>query len=122
MNSLNLLVNQNVFLFRCKIPGYANDTWEIHSEEQRELVKRYIPPSDSYPYDRCHIYAFINDSHRHEHTGANRSEVKCNEWVYDTSVFETTFTKRVSLSVYINIDNKHWNEFCVCYATYTISP
>ena len=92
-------MNLTGIYFRCKIPGYDNDTWEIQSKEQEELVKQYIPPSDTFKYDRCHLYLYKNDSdfHSNDYAVANRSEIKCNEWVYDTSVFETTFTKKVGV-------------------------
>ena len=75
--------------FRCKIPGLDNDTWDDDSLEHQALVKYYIPPSDTYPYDRCHLYDRSNSSE------SNGSLVKCNTWVYDTSVFGKTFTTQV---------------------------
>ena len=102
----------NMF-FRCKIPGYDNDTWDIHSEEQEELVKRYIPPSDTYSYDRCHLYYYTNDSLLHSNGDVvlNASEIKCKEWVYDTSVFQTTFTKKVSIYICFNGNVKPLGQF-----------
>lgn len=90
----------NVIVFgvpdhRCKIPGLDNDTWDITSQEQEALVKYYIPPSDDYPYDRCHLYSRNGSSLFGN--GNISNQVKCNEWVYDTSVFTATFTKQANL-------------------------
>ena len=43
------------------------------------------------PYDRCHLYDRSNSS------VSNNSLIKCHEWVYDTPVFQNTFTKQVDL-------------------------
>lgn len=90
----------NVIVFgvpdhRCKIPGLDNDTWDITTQEQEALVKYYIPPSDDYPYDRCHLYSRNGSSLFGN--GNISNQVKCNEWVYDTSVFKATFTKQANL-------------------------
>lgn len=93
---IGALILLNVIIFgvpehRCKIPGLDNDTWNDNSPEHQALVKYYIPPSDTYPYDRCHLYDRSNGS------VANNSMVKCDTWVYDTSVFGETFTTKESL-------------------------
>ena len=75
-----------------------NDTWDVSSPSHEVLVKYYIPPSDKFPYDRCHLYDHSNNS------VSNNSLIKCKEWVYDTSVFENTFTKQVDLVC----DNADW--------------
>ena len=75
-----------------------NDTWDVFSPEHDALVKYYIPPSDKYPYDRCHLYDHSNNS------ASNTSQIKCNEWVYDTSIFENTFTKQDDLVC----DRSYW--------------
>ena len=77
---------------RCKIPGLNNDSWD---NTEDDLVKKYIPPSSDYPYDRCHLYDHSNDNSTTNST-TNSSEVKCNHWVYDTAVFKSTFVKQVS--------------------------
>ncbi|XP_061167471.1 organic cation transporter protein-like isoform X1 [Saccostrea echinata] len=80
---------------RCKIPGLENDTWEIQSPEHAHLINITIPPSNLplFEYDRCHVID-IRTSGNHSGT----SEVKkCNEWVYDSSVFYVTFTSKHNL-------------------------
>ena len=82
--------------FRCKIPGLDNDTWNVKSSAHQALVNYYIPPSDKYPYDRCHLYEHGNVTvFSSSNVTMNASAVLCKEWVYDTSVFESTFTKEV---------------------------
>ena len=81
--------------FRCKIPGLFNDTWDVKSIEHRDLVNYYIPPSDTYPYDRCHLY--IRDNSTVEKS-ENFPMVKCKEWVFDPSVFTNTLVKQVHMS------------------------
>ena len=68
-----------------------NDTWNVNSPEHEAQIKYYVPPSDKFPYDRCHLYDHSNNS------VSNNSLIKCQQWVYDTSVFENTFTKQVDL-------------------------
>ena len=83
-----------VLIFRCKIPGLDNDTWGDSSPAHKALVKFYIPPSDTYPYDRCHLYDRGNLTVR---SNTSIPMVKCNEWVYSTAVFQNTFTQQVGI-------------------------
>ena len=86
------------FNLRCKIPGYPNDTFALQSDYHKALVNQYIPPNnddDTLDYDKCHLYDVI---------GNDNTSYSCNEWVYDDSVFESTFTKEVRrLSVTSNM-------------------
>ena len=102
------------FLSRCKIPGLDNDTYEIQDEFHQSLVATAIPPgSDGHVYDQCRVYT---DIHR-----GNSSIEKCNEWVYDTSVYKNTFAKQVSgtrlslkgtvrISMFSNVQWLYWNK------------
>jgi hypothetical protein len=78
------------FVFRCKLLSYPNDTYEVQSEYHQHLINLTIPRSDdeTLDYDRCYMYVT---------TGAgNSTKEKCNEWVYETTVFESTFTSKVN--------------------------
>lgn len=79
-------------IFRCKIPGYDNDTYLEQNENHRQLINWSIPlPEDTHSvlkYDRCHVI-------QRDESNVTRL-VKCSEWVYDRSVFEETFTSKVS--------------------------
>ncbi|XP_056000398.1 solute carrier family 22 member 1-like [Ostrea edulis] len=77
---------------RCKIPGYDNDTHLEQNENHRQLINWSIPlPEDTHSvlkYDRCHVI-------QRDESNVTRL-FKCSEWVYDRSVFEETFTSKVS--------------------------
>ena len=90
---------------RCKIPGLKNDTWDDPPYD----VNYFIPPSNNYPYDRCHLYDRGNNTvNTNTSKPTNNTEVKCKEWVYATSTFESTFTKQVSLFIAILICPIEW--------------
>lgn len=84
--------------FRCKLPGYANDTFQIQSDHHRQLVDYYIPPPGKNTlknkYDSCHLKHYFNN----ETSFVNKSStlVTCNEWVYSTEYFDETLISRVS--------------------------
>ncbi|XP_021362890.1 organic cation transporter protein-like [Mizuhopecten yessoensis] len=87
---------------RCKIPGLENDTYDIHSAYQQNLVNNYIPPStddDTLDYDQCHLYSFDNNNVKFDNPSRpiNASLVKCHEWVYSDSVFKETFTSKFNI-------------------------
>ncbi|XP_060070292.1 organic cation transporter protein-like [Ylistrum balloti] len=86
---------------RCKIPGLGNDTYDIHSAYQQNLVNNYIPPSDdaSHDYDQCHLYSFDYNNVKFDNSSRpiNASLVKCNEWVYSESIFVETFTSKYNI-------------------------
>lgn len=90
---------------RCKLPGVENDTYEIWSEEHRELVNLYIPYDQKLQsYHKCEIRTFPSESDRDEYIRSNgtkqgSSELeKCKEFVYSKVYFEKT------LSSYVNYD------------------
>ena len=90
------MISNSYAIFRCKIPGLDNDTWDNGSPEHQALVKFYIPPSDTYPFDRCHLYDRDNST-VHTNTSIHVPMVKCKEWVYSTSIFRNTFTQQVRI-------------------------
>ena len=77
--------------FRCKLPGYDNDTFQIQSEHHRQLVDHFIPPSGENTlrnvYDSCNLKLY---------NGSNESSlIACNEWVYSKEFFDETVMSRV---------------------------
>ncbi|XP_053398109.1 organic cation transporter protein-like [Mercenaria mercenaria] len=88
-------------VFRCAIPGYANDTYKIQGEEHLHLINLTIPRStvEGREYDRCQIFQYHNNSLRFNwlNTTDSRPMVKCNKWVYDRTVFTNTFVAQVDL-------------------------
>ncbi|XP_053396544.1 organic cation transporter protein-like [Mercenaria mercenaria] len=95
---LSALLVVQVFLLgtpdhRCKLPDYANDTFESQGEIHDQYVHSWIPPDDSgeHTYDRCHLYA-------NNHTENNSTtKLKCTEWVYDETVYKRTFAKKLDM-------------------------
>lgn len=80
------------FIFRCRIPSYPNDTYEIQNKYHEQIIDRYIPESkDSFKekYDTCVLRVF-NQTDKD-----NSSLVKCNEWVYSKQYFEKTLMSDV---------------------------
>ena len=80
---------------RCKIPGYPNDTYAIQSVFHKHLVNITIPVKKAayggFMYDKC-SYIITNTSNA---TNVSMGTAACNEWVYDTSVHDSTFASKV---------------------------
>lgn len=81
--------------FRCKIPGYENDTYEIQGGYHQSLVDLYIPLSTDKSfkgiYDKCNVKSFMNKT--------NFTVEQCNEWVYSKQYFQSTIITEV-LSIF----------------------
>ena len=80
-------LSHHVLPFRCTLPGYPNDTFEIQNEYHESLVNSTIPNNKmdgEDTYDTCLLYQ----------NGTNVT-TKCDSWVYDTSVFGSTFVTKV---------------------------
>ncbi|XP_060081316.1 organic cation transporter protein-like [Ylistrum balloti] len=86
---------------RCKVPGLENDTYDIHSTYQQNLVNNYIPPSvdESQNYDRCHLYAFDYNDVKFDNSGRpiNATLVKCDKWVYSDSVMKESLSTKLDI-------------------------
>ncbi|KAK7107668.1 hypothetical protein V1264_015554 [Littorina saxatilis] len=74
---------------RCAIPTYPNDTYEVQSDYHGHLIQHYIPNNtkdgEDSPYDQCRIFN-TNGSD----DGMVLAKTGCQNFVYDTSVFENT--------------------------------
>ncbi|KAK7107669.1 organic cation transporter protein-like [Littorina saxatilis] len=74
---------------RCAIPTYPNDTYEVQSDYHGHLIQHYIPNNtkdgEDSPYDQCRIF-HTNGSDG----GVVLAKTGCQNFVYDTSVFENT--------------------------------
>ena len=90
--------------FRCAIPGFQNDSFEVQSDAHQQLINSSIPPSSdgTSRYDKCHIYASsVSGNSAYNTTVANNMKIMpCNAWVYDTSVFRSTLAVKVFHSIY----------------------
>ncbi|XP_060580126.1 solute carrier family 22 member 7-like [Ruditapes philippinarum] len=86
---------------RCAIPGYDNDTYKVQGDEHQHLIDLVIPPSTDPEavYDECKMFQHKNGSETllwlNETNGG--AKVPCNSWVYDQTVFKTTFVSKVDL-------------------------
>ncbi len=68
--------------FRCSLPNYENDTYEIASQDHQELIDRYIPRD---PHLKTYKSCTIRNS-----ADLNATEVPCNSWVYSKEYYERT--------------------------------
>ncbi|KAL4232991.1 hypothetical protein ACF0H5_007677 [Mactra antiquata] len=82
---------------RCKIPSLSNDSYKIQSIEHESIINITIPYNldNDVKYDRCHIY--IRDDTNDDSKQTNLTKVKCQQWVYDQSIFTRTFTSDLNL-------------------------
>ncbi|XP_076078144.1 organic cation transporter protein-like isoform X2 [Mytilus galloprovincialis] len=71
---------------RCALPGWSNDTFEIQNEAHRQMINLMIPDStdETLKYSQCKLIK-------------NNISVACNQWVYDKSIFKSTFTSEQNL-------------------------
>ena len=77
---------------RCSLPSDLlnfTDTWQNQSAAHSALVDLYIPVNADGKMDKCHIYTASQTA------DSNRTKVKCDGWVYDTSVRESTIVTKV---------------------------
>ena len=105
-----------VFHFRCQIPGYEGDSYVIQDTRHGTSINLSIPyethrtegESPNTMYAACHLLIHnieVNGSVKHsENIEANRTgyRYECNQWVYDTADFDSTFTTQVSTKMLIN--------------------
>ncbi|XP_076468404.1 uncharacterized protein LOC143299160 [Babylonia areolata] len=102
---------------RCAIPGLANDTWTIQNEGHALLVNLTIPPGVSQPYSGCLTYTdvWLDGRNRTQLHGSadvdvedykgngfplgstRNSTTACDQYVYDTSRYESTITMDLDL-------------------------
>ena len=74
----------------------ANDTFLVQSDEHQMLINRTIPlGGDTDEYDKCHVYSTEGVAYDQFNHPINASLVPCESWVYDRSVFRSTFTDKV---------------------------
>nr|KAI8742205.1 organic cation transporter protein [Biomphalaria glabrata] len=92
MRMVVLVFLQNTPSFRCAIPDYPNDTYEVTSVDHELKLNRSIPPGDF-----CHILVTSNSTFDENNRPMNASLAKCNRWVFDTSVFTSTIASQFSL-------------------------
>lgn len=78
--------------YRCQIPSYPNDTYEIQNDFHKNLVDKYIPRSsdNSYrdKYDKCRIKVFNGEK--------KFNLTKCENWVYSKKYFDNTLVTEVN--------------------------
>ena len=80
-----------------------NDTYKIQSAAHEKLVHQTISLADDDKYDSCKIYTGDDVLYDNNSRPVNASKVSCSEWVYDETVFTNTFTKQVSLNLFLII-------------------
>ncbi|XP_050390995.2 organic cation transporter protein [Patella vulgata] len=68
--------------YRCSIPGYKNDTYHQQNHYHGYLINQSIPQSSS---------CLLRNTTVDKYGNMTSLEYKCRSWVYDTSIFTSTF-------------------------------
>jgi hypothetical protein len=99
--------------YRCRVPGLANDTYDVLRPAQITMTNFTVPldhkDEEVMQYTSCEIYTgpvTVNSSSSTPgytiDTNTSGDTSKCDAWVYDTSVYQTTVVSDVSMtSLYI---------------------
>ena len=116
------LLNKCIHLlfFRCKLTDWDNDTYSIQGNLHQFYINQSIPTKidgQNVIYSECHAY-----NHQaggtydviKENRPINSTEEECKEWVYDQSVFRTTFTAQVH-SIVAKFNSHMWEKLTLCY-------
>ena len=80
--------------FRCKLPNYENDSYEIQSDYHQQLVDKYVPFDKNNSLlnelDKCKLYEFnnINDTF-------SNSTYTCDSWVFSRKYYHKTIVNDV---------------------------
>ena len=99
------------FYCRCKIPSLKNDTYKRQGDWHTVLINQSIPwvkKDDEWSLSSCERYIIGNEtvfdwlSHP-----VNVSQKSCGRWVYDKSVFQSTFITKVGKT---KAFKKHFHE------------
>jgi hypothetical protein len=69
-----------------------NDTYEIKSKQQEDLIEKYIPLDKNSKYDQCHIKSYDTNF---TSNFTNYTIIKCNSWVYSKAYYDETIVTRV---------------------------
>ncbi|KAK6169202.1 hypothetical protein SNE40_020298 [Patella caerulea] len=85
---------------RCAVPSLSNDTYAIQGSWHEYLINQSIPSSKD-GWSKCTIYNYTEDG--------NKTEVKCNKWVYDKSQYDNTFMSELNLVCGKEIYRSHSN-------------
>ncbi|KAK7491559.1 hypothetical protein BaRGS_00017198 [Batillaria attramentaria] len=98
MQNLSPVITMKSPKHRCKIPGYANDTYEIQSPAHEFLVNMTIPVSSDGSYEQCDMYdvTYLDGDLLLSNTSKSKT-VGCAEWVYDRSAFTETLVSELDL-------------------------
>ncbi|KAK3098840.1 hypothetical protein FSP39_023568 [Pinctada imbricata] len=105
---MSLVLTMETPKHRCKIPGLYNDSYQIQGAWHQDLINMTIPPpehADLDDYSKCNIYVYPSNVTVGDHSRAVLTP--CTEWVYDRSVFKTTFTTKINLVC----DDSFWTSF-----------
>lgn len=113
----NNIVTVLFLICRCRIPGFANDTYNVQGTLHHNMIQMYIPLSneDDKKYDQCHVYQIDQSNTVFDENNShpiNASLVKCSSWVYSNDVFDYTFVVKVRWSMIVIFLHYH-SEKCL---------
>ena len=104
------MCKKDLTIYRCKISTLHKDTFEVQGVWHEISINRTIPwheQDGKWSLSPCDTYI---TSHRTEYDGFsqpfNASEERCDRWVYDKSVFRSTFITKVSYSFDTHLSNE----------------
>lgn len=86
---------------RCKIPSISEDTFALQGAWHEKAVNQSIPwveKDNEWQYSSCDIY-IITENTTFDNLSApvNAKKKSCKDWVYDKSVFHSTFITKENL-------------------------
>lgn len=90
---------------RCLVPGLANDTFETQGFYHEDLINWTLPWTDFDPDDeknpwgtaQCDVYTNRMVENYEQLTTPSNETQSCGKWVYDTSVFTSTYVTEENL-------------------------
>ncbi|GFR66266.1 organic cation transporter protein [Elysia marginata] len=100
LQNLNTVFTLTTPEHRCKLPGLEQDSYDIRTYDQAQLVDLYIPKVKDGGYRKCHVLSGVNNTKGITEDslldhGSNLT--KCSDWVYDKTVMKQNLVSKLNL-------------------------